>query len=303
MTSIQVCGYKNCKGFDHVDLVIHKFYQSQNISLLVARKTFRVLTNFCYLLRQILGKYRIYVSTRKTDLFCYAQSERLYPYEFLHLKICPDIQDFLLTNSWDPVFNIFANWNRIFSQGVGFLSDPRRLNVALTRSKYGLVILGNPKVLAKNALWSALLSHYKDEGCLVEGPLTNLRKSAIQIPKPKQVHFSTWFQIKNVHQLTTPSKVLFLCIFLAMRIFRKIELHHCSTEVFNSWRRACLLYHKLFWLTFTVLYCILSIIITQHKHFYGKIYIFLITIMWLIWGFSEDLMFCSDSFLVFKVSV
>ncbi|KAL1915089.1 uncharacterized protein VTP21DRAFT_7570 [Calcarisporiella thermophila] len=73
-------------------------------------------------------------------------------------------------------------------QGIGFLNDPRRLNVALTRARYGVVLLGNPKVLSKHPLWHHLLVHYKEKACLVEGPLNNLKVSMIQFSRPRRAY-------------------------------------------------------------------------------------------------------------------
>ena len=72
------------------------------------------------------------------------------------------------------------------TQGIGFLSDPRRLNVALTRARLGIIVLGNPRVLSKNALWAALLVHFKEYDCLVEGPLNNLQPSYMTFSRPRR---------------------------------------------------------------------------------------------------------------------
>ncbi len=56
------------------------------------------------------------------------------------------------------------------SMGVlGFLTDYRRLNVALTRAKYGIVIVGDPNTLKCDDMWSSLLAYYQREKCLVCG--------------------------------------------------------------------------------------------------------------------------------------
>lgn len=72
------------------------------------------------------------------------------------------------------------------NQGLGFVADQRRLNVALTRARLGIVVIGNPKVLGRQSLWANLLSFYKEGQVLVEGPLTSLKPSLIAIPRPRR---------------------------------------------------------------------------------------------------------------------
>jgi regulator of nonsense transcripts 1 len=45
---------------------------------------------------------------------------------------------------------------------VGFLSDSRRLNVALTRAKRGLIVIGDPGTLRCDEDWSAWLEHVRN---------------------------------------------------------------------------------------------------------------------------------------------
>ena len=46
---------------------------------------------------------------------------------------------------------------------VGFLDCDRRLNVALTRAKFGLFLVGNTRVLVKNHTWNKLLRYYEEK--------------------------------------------------------------------------------------------------------------------------------------------
>ena len=60
---------------------------------------------------------------------------------------------------------------------IGFLSEKKRLNVALTRAQKGMIILGNYKCLRKHkGIWRELIDFYFQKGLIYQGPLSNLEK-------------------------------------------------------------------------------------------------------------------------------
>jgi regulator of nonsense transcripts 1 len=69
------------------------------------------------------------------------------------------------------IFNMVRS-NYIVNEktSLGFISDPKRINVALTRAKYGLFITGNSDYLYKNdkiGILEKLITYYQNQGCII----------------------------------------------------------------------------------------------------------------------------------------
>ncbi len=53
------------------------------------------------------------------------------------------------------------------SGSIGFLSDVRRMNVALTRGRHCMLVVGHAQFLAQHDAWRGLVAHTLQEGALV----------------------------------------------------------------------------------------------------------------------------------------
>uniref|UniRef100_A0A383VFK2 AAA+ ATPase domain-containing protein n=1 Tax=Tetradesmus obliquus TaxID=3088 RepID=A0A383VFK2_TETOB len=67
---------------------------------------------------------------------------------------------------------IFSAVRSNASRRVGFLSDARRLNVAITRAKRGLVVVGDARTLAADGVWAVWLKWAAQQGVVAQSAVT-----------------------------------------------------------------------------------------------------------------------------------
>jgi regulator of nonsense transcripts 1 len=69
-------------------------------------------------------------------------------------------------------------------QNIGFLTDPRRLNVSITRARMGLIIVGNANALSCRKMWKDYLESLNGKGLIVAGGFEQPQPFTFREPKP-----------------------------------------------------------------------------------------------------------------------
>ncbi|KAJ0713630.1 putative P-loop containing nucleoside triphosphate hydrolase, DNA2/NAM7 helicase, helicase [Helianthus annuus] len=87
------------------------------------------------------------------------------------------------------------------NRGIGFVADVRRMNVALTRAKHSLWVLGNVRTLQRNKNWGALVNDAKDRNLVlsVEKPYASMFNCSLIIKSDRRVSDKKKGNVVNRH--------------------------------------------------------------------------------------------------------
>ena len=77
---------------------------------------------------------------------------------------------------------IFSCVRAAGSKGIGFLSDVRRMNVALTRAKNFLFVIARCSSIVVNPYWRDLVDHARETDAVIEVPFSGSRQMAFTFP-------------------------------------------------------------------------------------------------------------------------
>ena len=82
---------------------------------------------------------------------------------------------------------IFSCVRAAGSKGIGFLSDVRRMNVALTRAKYFLFVIARCESIVVNPYWADLVKNAKDANSVIRVPMKSPQQNFTELAKLKPV--------------------------------------------------------------------------------------------------------------------
>ena len=82
-------------------------------------------------------------------------------------------------------------WNSNVGVAV-IIPVPLCMQHPLWNSNVGVAVIIPVPLCMQHPLWNRLLQNYQEEGVLVEGPLSNLHRSEMHLPKPSTKLTNHW---------------------------------------------------------------------------------------------------------------
>lgn len=116
-------------------------------------------------------------STKVAVISPYSQQTKLLRRSFTD-ALGPNYESFVEVNTVDAFQGreanivIFSAVRAAGSKGIGFLSDVRRMNVALTRAKFFLFVIARVESIIVNPYWKDLVEHARENNAVVRVPMS-----------------------------------------------------------------------------------------------------------------------------------